>query len=285
MDSLVLGDNQFFGVNHHSLSSGGESQVKFSDSKAIVALLNEAQKAGIGTFMFTTHERLLDILKNSRRLDLNEGMKYIPCIPYAHKYANSVAERGMVSTLTSILAGSFLSVLTSSAAVVSSEYEKLIKLLVDVELAPLKRYSFEYIFLQNVVTDLVIGLRLYDFLLEYYLHIKKKYGATAGFITMNYAATYDVVVNRLGLEDVSICSPINQKGFRMNPSKAVIEAQLATSKVHSVAMSIYASGAIDPATAWSYINTTPGIDAVLFGASSLKNILGTMGGIRLMGGD
>jgi hypothetical protein len=49
------------------------------------------------------------------------------------------------------------------------------------------------IFLQNVVTDLILGLRLYPVFTEFDRYIKERYGAEAGYITMNLPLLLDTL--------------------------------------------------------------------------------------------
>ncbi|MEL7398802.1 MAG: hypothetical protein AAFN44_20805, partial [Pseudomonadota bacterium] len=46
-------------------------------------------------------------------------------------------------------------------------------------------------------------------------------------------------------------------------------------RVRAIAMSVYASGAIPPAEAIEWVSGLPGLQSIVFGASSKGNILGT----------
>ena len=50
--------------------------------------------------MFTTHEKILPVLEDIGRSKLFEHYSLYPCLPYAHKYANSVTENGVLKTVT-----------------------------------------------------------------------------------------------------------------------------------------------------------------------------------------
>ena len=90
---------------------------------------------------------------------------------------------------------------------------------------------------------------------------------------MNYVKLNDVLTNDLKLDTPMICSNINKIGFRMNPSKTLVEEKISKKNCFNIAMSVLASGAINPKDAAEYINTLDGVDAILFGASSKAHIL------------
>ena len=90
MERILFGDNQFFAVNHISDEKSRAQSIKFKDDQAIIRTLDYAIESGSHTFMCTTHDRIANICEFIR----NNPQKYadykiFPCMPYAHKYANS----------------------------------------------------------------------------------------------------------------------------------------------------------------------------------------------------
>ena len=59
------------------------------------------------------------------------------------------------------------------------------ELLVDAEMKMFKGIRTPVIFLQNVITDLLLGLGMSDVLKAFHDYVIKKHNAEAGFITMN----------------------------------------------------------------------------------------------------
>src|ERR1700755_850585 len=66
MDRVLIGDNQFFGVNHMSEERARAQAMRFQDNKAVMDLLDCAYDDGVKTFMCTTHERIADICDTVR---------------------------------------------------------------------------------------------------------------------------------------------------------------------------------------------------------------------------
>jgi len=276
MDRVIFGDNQFFGVNHMSLDKAVSESQRFVSDEAIYRTLQDASDIGINTFMFTTHNRLIPIFDRMRKDGSLKDFRLIPCMPYAHKYADAVTELGVVGGLRKYLSGNFLmTAVKGGLSIVSNEYIEMMKILVDSELRPIAGLNLEAVFLQNVITDLLLGLGMYEMLAQYHAYIKQKYKVPAGVITMNLVKATEVVTNVLHLDDVIICSPVNKIGFRMNPSQEEVEGVLKLHKTPTIAMSVFASGAVPYREGIDYVSSLKCIDSILFGASTKEHIADT----------
>lgn len=281
MERILFGDNQFFAVNHISDEKSRAQAIRFKEDKAIIRTLDYAKNAGVNTFMCTTHDRIGNICDFIRaNPDQYKGYNIFPCMPYAHKYANAVTELGYVGTLKEYVPGNFFgSLFKGGMAYLSKDYLSIMELLVDAEMKMFKGISTPVIFLQNVVTDLLLGLGMTDVLKAFHDYIKKKYNAEPGFITMNLPRLLDVL-EKAGIENPIICASINKAGFRMSGSVKEYEELLRTRKVRAVAMQVLAGGAISPREAIEYVCGLPNIQSILFGASSQGNIEETISLIR-----
>jgi len=273
LDKVIFGDNQFFGVNHKSESKAATQLDAFQSEDTIYNSLEYVNEIGIKSFMFTTHDRfdpIFERMANDKKFD---DFKLIPCMPYAHKYANAMVDMGIFGAMGKFIPGSkILAAGKVSMSAITANPVPLMKLLIDSEMKQLKNNNVHAIFLQNIVVDLLLGLGAEFLLAEFSEHVEKKYGIRAGFITMNHVKLTDALVGNLGLNKPLICSGINKLGFRMNPSQKAVENCLAKGSTENIAMSILASGAIKPEEAVDYIAQLPNVNSVLFGASSQKNI-------------
>jgi hypothetical protein len=281
MERILFGDNQFFAVNHISDEKSRAQSMRFKDDAAIISVLDQARAAGINTFMCTTHERIARICDHIRSNPVEyRDFKIFPCMPYAHKYANAVTELGIAGTLKQYVPGNFFgSMLKGGAAVLTKDYIKIMELLVDAEMKMFKGIDTPVIFLQNVITDLLLGLRMTDIFVAFHSYIRKKYNAEAGFITMNMPLMLSVL-KKAGIENPVICSSINKAGFRMSGGKEIYEKTLAENKFRAIAMQVLGGGAINPKEAIEYVCKLPNIESILFGASSKGNIENTASLIR-----
>ena len=75
-----------------------------------------------------------------------------------------------------------------------------------------------------------------------------------------------------GIENPIVCSNINKIGFRMCGGLEAYERALRERSFRAIAMSVFASGAVRPEEAIEWVCTQPNIAAIVFGASSARNI-------------
>ena len=273
MEKVLLGDNQFFAVSHLSDERSREQSIRFKDDEAIIRVIDQAIELGIKTFMCTTHDRIANICQHIRKNPGKyDGFKVYPCMPYAHKYANAVTELGIIGTIKRYVPGNIFSTFTKGGvAYLSNDFIKLIEIFIDSEMKMFNGISTPVIFIQNVVVDLVLGLKMYDIFKEYDKYIRKKYNAEPGYITMNLPALLDAL-NSIGIENPIICSSINKVGFRMSGGKEIYEKYLNEKEFRPIAMQVLAAGALKPGEAIEYLGNFPKIESVLFGASSRSHI-------------
>ena len=285
MERLLFGDNQFFGVNHMSEEKARAQLMRFKDDAAIIEVLDNAYDAGIKTFMCTTHDRMAGICEHMRADPTRyKDFVFFPCMPYAHKYANSVTEVGALETIKRFSAGSMVGTLLRGAlgALTKDVYE-LMKLLVDGEMKSFKGLNTPVIFVQNVVTDLLLGMKLHGVFAEFHKYVRERYGAEAGFITMNLPALLDVL-EQLGIENPIVCSNVNKINFRMCGGLELYEKTIRERRFRPIAMSVFASGAIAPEEALEYVCAQRRIESIVFGASSRRNIEQTRDLVRKLDG-
>ncbi|MFU8790269.1 MAG: hypothetical protein ACNA7G_14655 [Methylobacter sp.] len=273
MERILFGDNQFFGVNHMSEEKARAQAMKFQNIGAVIEVLDAAYDEGIKVFMCTTHERISEVCDHVRNDPQRyQDFQFYPCMPYAHKYANAATELGILEALRSFLPeeGALNAMLKGGMSVAKKDIEGIGQLLIDAEMKMFHGLQTPVIFLQNVVADLLLGLGFNDAFKIFADHVKNKYHAEPGFITMNLPALLDVL-DAQGIDNPIVCANINKIGFRMCGGIDAYERAIATRKFRPVAMSVFASGAIPPKEALAYVCKQP-IESIVFGASSRGNI-------------
>ena len=273
MDKVLFGDNQFFAVNHLSDEKSREQAIRFKDDSAIIRVLDQAIDVGINTFMCTTHDRIANICDHMRaNPDRYSNFNIYPGMPYAHKYANAVTELGIIGTIKQYVPGNIFGTFAKGGmAFISKDFIKLMEIFIDAEMKMFRGINTPVIFIQNVVVDLILGLKAYDAFHAYDEYIRKKYNAEPGYITMNMPALLDAL-NSIGIKNPVICSSINKIGFRMSGGKEIYENYLREKEFRPIAMQVLAAGALRPKEAIEYLGNFPRIESVLFGASSKAHI-------------
>jgi hypothetical protein len=274
MDRVLFGDNQFFGVNHMSEEKARAQAMRFQELQAVIEVLDAAYQEGIRTFMCTTHDRVEEICDYFRaNRERYPDYQFYPCMPYAHKYADAVTEHGTMGALRKFLPedGAVAAMFRGGVALASKDIEVVAQMLVDAEMKMFHGLSTPVVFIQNVVTDLLLGLGMKDAFRMFADHVRNRYEAEPGFITMNVPRLLDVL-EEIGIDNPIVCANINKIGFRMCGGMDLYEQTIATRRFRPVAMSVLASGALSPREAIEYVCGQPRIESIVFGASSRGNI-------------
>jgi len=274
MNRIIFGDNQFFGVNHLSEEKSRIQSKKFQNVQNIIKVLDFVNEIGIKDFMVTTYADLQEICNHfSLNPDKYKGFRINPCLPYAHKYANEVSELGILGTLNKYLKGNvFKNIKKGGVALLKKDFINIMEILIDVEVKMFNNVEKECIFLQNVVTDLLLGLGMDNFFVEFDKYIKNTYNVKAGFITMNMPLLYDRLEAK-GIKNPIICTSFNKINFRMSGGVALYEQYAKEKDMHLIAMQVLAAGALSPREAFEYISKIEGINSILFGSATPSHIL------------
>jgi hypothetical protein len=282
LDRVIFGDNQFFGINHMSEEKSQAQAERFQDLPSIIRVVDMAYDCGIHAFMFNTHDKVSELCDHFRaHTDRYSDLRLYPSMPYAHKYANAVAEKGILGALNDFLfsgnsvAEIFSTMVRGGKSIILRDMMEVMRLLVDAEMHMFRGLNVRAVFLQNIVTDLLLGMRIKPCFVEFASYIKEKYGVDPAFNTMNLTALVDFLLD-CGIENPIVCSSINKIGYLMNPDKESYEATIRTKKFRPMAMSILASGAVPPREAVEYIAGLGKVQSIVFGASSRGNIEQTL---------
>ena len=279
IDRVVFGDNQFFGINHMSQDKAQERAERFAAIENVMAVYDQALEAGVEAIMLNSNHRASEICDAFRADPGRYGhLRWYPSIPYPHKYAAMVNDLGLVGAVQDILFGrgaksALGKMVRGASAVATLDAVKLMKMLIDEEMAIYEGLDTRCVFLQNIVTDLMLGYDVPDPFVAYCDYIRERFGAWPGLISQ-YLPFLRSKLQEWGIEGVVICASINKIGYLMSPGTEEYEADLArgdASKYPIMAMSTLASGAVPPVEAYAYINRL-NIQSVVFGESSAKNI-------------
>lgn len=280
IDKVIFGDNQFFGINHMSQEKAQQLSEKFFDINNIFNVYNIAIDAGVKAIMLNSNDRAKEIcshfVKNHQKY---KDIAWYPSIPYPHKYANLVAEKGILPAVNEVLfkdnsaMGVLGMVAKGGMAVLGKDAIKMMQMLIDVEMKMFKGLEVKAVFLQNVITDLLLGFEVKEVFAEYCSYIKRKYNAYPGLITQNMPVLL-AKLKEWDIKEVVVCTSFNKLGYLMSPDiESYIKAanENDPNEYQIMAMSTLASGAIPAKEAYAFINQQK-IQSVVFGASSKGHI-------------
>ncbi|MEL7318101.1 MAG: hypothetical protein AAFN04_05610 [Pseudomonadota bacterium] len=283
IDRIVFGDNQFFGINHMSQDKAQDRAERFATLDNVMAVYDHAMDAGVEAIMLNSNDRARAICDAFRADPARYGhMRWYPSIPYPHKYAAMVNDLGLVGAVQDILfnrgaKSAVGKMVRGASAVATLDAVKLMTMLIDEEMAIYDGLDVRCVFLQNIITDLMLGYDVPDPFVAYCAYIRERYGAWPGLITQNLPFLR-AKLRDWGVEGVVLCASINRIGYLMSPGVAAYEADLAANDGETypiMAMSTLASGAVPAVEAYDYINRL-NIQSVVFGASSPGNIQQTV---------
>ena len=272
---LVLGDNQFFGVNHADIRKGAETQMLFDSSEKIGAFISKALACGLDGFMINSNETGFRVVNEF------DFARHDTCchfsVPYPHKYAGIVNDAGIIALIYMVIRQLRLSDLWSAVRfLLTFNVNYLIPVVVRMEI-PKSLPKGSVVYLQNVVTDLTMGLRNGDKLLAAYIKSVQHMGYRPGLITLNLQTLRAILEPEFADEDVVICFNVNKSGFNVFPSVQDVETQILEIREKTewelMGMSIFSSGSegVSIVESVEYIKSLT-LDYVVFGSSKLKNI-------------
>ena len=267
---IILGDNQFFGINHFDLDKGAEIKTLFDSTDKIKAFISEALNIGMDGFMINSNNYGFKIISHETFKSSKE-IHY--SIPYAHKYANMVNEEGMMSLFSHVIRNTSMvsNIVGGLKLIAQRDIMHLIPFAVDIEV-PKQLPKGSYVYLQNIITDLVIGLGRQDLLAKFITSVQKK-GYKPGIVTLNPIILYKWLRKQeVDTSDMIMCFNINDTGFNVFPNKSEVESfAKACHPFKKMGMSIFASGAGNIPQSIKYIKSL-NLDYVVFGTSKMTNL-------------
>jgi len=285
IDRIILGHNQFFGVNHLDAKTGDSKAAHFSEVSRIMNVIDFVYDQGVHGMMMSTHERATFVSEEILRTEkLKEGLGIYLLVPYIAKYIKQANEKGIVNIVKDSLHGTsfqekFSMFVRGGMGMITKDVKKMITLLIDFEIAQFSKLNLKAIFLHDALTDLALGWDMPDVLELFYNHVQKKYNAIPAFCTKNLPKLMELF-KKTSIETPLIMASINKLGYQVNPSREAFEQCLQTNELQILAMSTLAAGYLKPNEAYEYLFSLPRMDSVVVGLSSTNHAVETFSEIR-----
>lgn len=284
IDQIILGDNQFFGVNHMSEARGMETREQFKDINEIKKMLYYAMDLGVKGVFFSTHPdiyKITDMMREDHKL--REHFHIYVNVPYIVKYISMVNTVGPVGTVQAMLQGkdakSNLKFFAEGAKnLFTTDYIGLAMQLVEIEAAPFHDLNVKAVLLHNSLCDLALAYGMGGVIKSFDEHVRKKLGVLPGYGTQNYPA-FAEFLKKAGLEGSFVMTAVNKMGFYMNPGKQAYEEAFKKDGHTVLAMATLASGRLKPQEAYEYLAKI-GVRHVVVGLSSEEHAQETFSTIR-----
>jgi hypothetical protein len=281
IESVLLGDNPFFGVDHLSQERARNKADKSQDLRNALEVIKYCFASGTSGMVVSTNPRLKELLGLIRtESNLINEINFFPILPYVQNYVLKINERGMVNTLTEILGQTSLQdrfriIAKGGLGVLKKDFYQLFKLFIEIELLQLQGTKIKAVFLHDVLADLALSLRMRNIFEIFQEHLHDRYKVEAGLVTKNLP----VMVSSLeewNLKYPYIMTSFNKAGFQMNPSREACEDSLRKFNGKIIAMSVFAGGYIRPQEAYNYITSLPKVNTAVIGMSSIEHAKNTL---------
>lgn len=282
IDPIILGHNPFFGVDHLSQARGAEKAQRFAQAERIVEVLRAGARAGASAVMMSTHPRAADVCE-LLRADGERTIRVYPLVPYVQKYVRGANERGLANLVLETLGQASLGrrlalMLRGGQGLLRRDLERMLRLLLDIELLPFRGVGLGGVFLHDALTDLALGLRMEPLLDLFRRHIEERYQVPAALTTKNLPLLRERLQS-LGWEEPLVMASFNAIGFHVNPSLDQCAAAVAEPGVRFIAMNTLAAGRLHPQEAYRFLAAYP-IQSVVVGMSRADHIEETVHAIR-----
>jgi hypothetical protein len=280
---FLVGDNPFHNISHLSQERARDRTENPGDPKYAAKLIMDAISNGANGFTFSVSENTLEILKELDQNDALSKLHLCPVVPYAFEYVRLATQLGGIPGLAKkfgvdmMKTGNVKAIGFGLKGVVTTDPKAIMKTYLSYEITRIKssvnsKINLDSIMLHQLVTDMGLALNM-DWLFKSYIDFLQDKKITPGFNTGNFS----VLVNKfqewnIDLNKVLILTPFNKAGFQVTPSMAECEKSLSLLPTPNViAMSILASGYIEPKEALEYIAALPNIKGVAIGISKEKH--------------
>ena len=217
MERIFFGDNQFFGINHFSEEKARQQAMKFQDISAIVDVLQSAHNAGVTDSCAPPMTRSTESPGSSCPSGAVGGLPLLS----RHALRPQIRERRHRARLL----GGAEEVHPQrrhgrhadprQQAVLGKDIESVMAMLVDAEMKMFEGLETPIIFLQNVVTDLILGLGYLRRLREFRRICAAALQGRAG-VLHDEPAEAGPGAALGGIENPIVCANVNKVGFRMS---------------------------------------------------------------------
>lgn len=273
-DTILLGDNAFYGIDHLSHSRARE-RTTIQRLENAIEVIKCAYDVGIDGLVVATRPKLKEIIQRlEMSSDIVKNLDFYPVMPYARGLQMKLSEKGILNLIKDMSAGGIkeeLRIITKGGlGLIKKDFNSLFRIFIDTEIIKLKVIQPKIIYLHPVIVDLALALNLKHVFQIFQEHLLKKHNIKAGLCTKNFKSLVEKL-DEWDMEFASIMTSFNPVGFLMNPSKEECEQALSNYKGHVLAMNIFGGGFVSLDEVIKYLKSQPKIKNVVVGVSSIKH--------------
>lgn len=275
-DSVLLGDNAFYGIDHLSHERARERTTTVQSIDNMIDVIKTAYSMGIDGMVVANRPKLKEILTILEHdSNIAKKLDFYPIIPYAQGLQMKLSQGGVMGTMKEIIkAGSIkkdLKILAKGGfSFMKKDFIELFKIFIDVELIKLQNTKPKMIYLHPVLTDLALAFNLKNVFETFQNHLHDNYQIKSGVCTKNFPQLISKF-EEWEMNYDSIMTSFNKSGYLMNPSREECEKCLENYNGHVLAMNLFAGGLYSLDETAKYVESLPKIKNIVIGLSSTKH--------------
>jgi hypothetical protein len=256
---VILGTANLTGNRLTARDSSRDFVGRFQSSMEIASIFNDAAAAGVDAVATLNQLEVLEALKKTRRTF--PALQVYPIIPNVIGYVREATDYGLVGAarrrvqqmaLVDLLKIGVRGAL-KAPGVLKRDFNTLMSILFEVELASFKPLQPRVVFLHPQITDLALAFgnrRLFEL---YVRVMRRRFHTEPGLATNNLGRLLPKL-EEWNLEIPFLLTPFNPGGFLMKPSKADCESLRAATS--SVVIADKVDATTDPEReTWDYLRS------------------------------
>jgi hypothetical protein len=281
IDRLLLGDNPFNSVDH--LSQERARKRPGLTTEEIAGVVQAAFESGASGFVFSNRPKNLLVLSHLKAIGSPREMKLYPVVPDVQEISQQVSTEGTLALLRSMLSQMNLTskaklVFRGGLGAMTRDPIRLLRAYLAAEVSAVRKAApsdatLVTLMLHELFTDLIVALRLEDFLEEYVGFVRDGVKTRPGFVTRNFSQFTEFArQTRIELDDTVVMTPLNAMGYQMNPNRDACEESLKHSEgLNVIGMSVLSAGFLTPGKAIEYLNSLPKRVSCVVGVSTVEH--------------
>jgi hypothetical protein len=274
---LILGHNQFFGIDHKSEKRGRKNFDYFKKTGA-ERLIKFGLSIGYDGYMLSTHDDCKKIYKkflSEKYLHDKKIKKSLHIItPYANKINTELNKIGLLGFgLKNIKKLKIFNIIKSIFLKKNSLKYIIVSMFLDNDLEKIPKKFINTLYLHEILTDLLIALNQYK-IIEIFKEYCRSNNYFFGLATRNFVLLKKFLEKNNIFAD-TVLTHINTIGLNMNPNKKEVLRNLNSKNINKIfAMGIFASGSkeFNERKIKKFISNYPNIDGMVIGSTKKRNI-------------
>ncbi len=247
---VILGTTDLSGNRSPEKNSPIDLVGRFPSPMEIASVFNDAAAAGVDAVVTLNHLDILIALKRTR--ETFGALQVYPIIPNVIGYVREATDYGLVGAarrriqqmaLVDLLRIGVRSVLNAHR-VLKRDFNTLMSILFDVELANFKSLEPTVVFLHPQITDLALAFGNRDLFQLYFKTMRRRFNVEPGLATNNFGWLLPKL-KEWDLQPAVILTPFNPRGFLMKPTQAACEQLLLSTSCALIADQVEATSYMD----------------------------------------